>query len=67
MPTYTTLTYYAAARTPAGRIGQLRVTRDMVAPGVCASKRQEWTGVVYRTQREAIVNVTRLNGARGRP
>jgi hypothetical protein len=56
-----TITYYAAALNPAGKIAQLLVTREMAAPGVCLAKKQEWTGVVYKTQREAMADLTRLN------
>jgi hypothetical protein len=56
-----TITYYAAAINPQGKIGQLRVTRVMAAPGVKVEGRQEWTGVVYRTQRDAVTDITRLN------
>lgn len=56
-----TITYYAVARRPDGRIGQLLVTRVVSAPGVAVEKRQEWTGVIYQTQREAKADLTRLN------
>lgn len=55
------ITYYAAALMPNGKIGQLRVTREMAAPGVCASKTQEWTGVVYVSARQAVADLARLN------
>jgi hypothetical protein len=56
-----TITYYACALTPDGRLGQLQVTRVMAGVGICASKSQEWTGVVYHTDREAQADLTRLN------
>jgi hypothetical protein len=58
-----TITYYAAALNPEGKIGQLLVTREMSAPGVCSSKKQEWTGVTYKDGREAERDLSRLNGA----
>ena len=50
------ITYYAAARTPTGRIGILRVTRE---GGRQVSRR--WTGVAYRTEREAAADCERRN------
>lgn len=61
MPPTKTIQYYAAAINPQGKIGQLLVTREMAGPGQCLSKRQEWTGVTYRTQREAMADLARLN------
>lgn len=59
-----TITYYAVALNPDGRIGQLLVTR-VVAAGVKVSGSQEWTGVTYRSHREAAADLRRLNcGAR---
>jgi hypothetical protein len=38
----------------------------MSAPGVLAEpERREWTGVTYKSQREANADLTRLNCARG--
>ena len=52
------LTYYAVARNERGEIGQLLVRiRD-------GRSSQKWTGVVYKTQREAAKDVGRLNGCR---
>jgi hypothetical protein len=56
-----TITYYAVAVNPAGKIGQLLVTRVMSAPGVKVSGKQEWTGVTYKSQREANADLERLN------
>ncbi len=53
-----TITYYAIARTPVGKIGQLFVTREPGHP-----MRQEWTGVVYKTMTEANRDLERLNCA----
>lgn len=50
------ITYYAVALTPSGKIGQLFVTREN---GRQVS--QEWTGVTYRTQRDAKTDLVRLN------
>lgn len=52
----TRIQYYAAAFTRPGQIGQLRVT--------CEGGRQvsqEWTGVTYRNEREAMRDLERLN------
>jgi hypothetical protein len=51
--------YYAVAVLPDGRFGQLLVKRGG------GLRVQEWTGVVYRTKREANMDVARLNGLRG--
>lgn len=57
-----TIRYYAVARDPQGRIGQMLVTRLMAAPGVpAAPPRQVWTGVTYKTEREAAKDLARLN------
>lgn len=50
------MNYYAFARNPKGQVAQLLVTR---APGQRMS--QQWTGVVYRTEREALADMARLN------
>ena len=53
-----TIRYFAFARMPDQRIGQLLVTRG-------SSRSQEWTGVTYRNEREALRDMARLNcGAR---
>ena len=57
-----TITYYAVARRPDGRIGQLLVTRVLSAPGVAVERRQEWTGVTYPSERAAMDDLMRLNG-----
>jgi len=56
-----TITYFAAALDPSGRIGQLLVTRVVDDLGNLVSKRQDWTGVVYRTQREMVADLTERN------
>lgn len=55
-----TIVYYAWARTEAGKIGQLRVERSM-HDGRCVAKRQDWTGVLYRSDKAAAADVRRLN------
>lgn len=63
------ITYHAIAKTPAGLLGQIRVTRDMAAPGVYRSKRIVWTGVTYPDtpagRRRACAEIARLNGCDG--
>jgi len=56
-----TLAYYAVAKTPGGNLGQLLCKRTIGADGRLVSKSQEWTGVIYKTQRAAVEDVTRLN------
>ncbi len=56
-----TLTYFACAQMPDGRLGQLLVSRTVSAPGVCVAKSQEWTGVVYRSMPAALKDLERLN------
>lgn len=51
-----TITFYGAAKNAQGKIEQLLVT---VVPGQKSS--QEWTGRIYRTQREAGADLERLN------
>lgn len=48
--------YYAAARDQQGRIRLLLVT-----VGRDCGLRQEWTGIVYRTNRAAAADLTRRN------
>jgi hypothetical protein len=55
------ITYYAAAMNPDGKIGQLLVTRVVDGLGNLISKRQDWTGVTYRTEREMRQDLTRRN------
>jgi hypothetical protein len=55
------ITYYAFAQRPDGKIGQLLVTREN---GRQVS--QEWTGVTYRSRKEAYTDMERLNCG-GRP
>lgn len=57
-----TITYYAVARNEENKVAQLLVTRVMAGPGVCVSMTQEWTGVTYRNEREAMKDTGRLNG-----
>jgi hypothetical protein len=57
-----TISFYAVALRPDGRIGQILVTRAMAAPGVLAQpERREWTGVTYESNRAAERDMIRLN------
>jgi hypothetical protein len=51
-----TIAYYAFAGLPDRRIGQLLVTKR---PGEKSGQR--WTGIVYKTTREAMADTERLN------
>jgi hypothetical protein len=51
-----TIRYFAFARRPDGKIGQLIVTRG-------PTRSQEWTGVTYRSVRAAYADMERLNCA----
>jgi len=50
------ITYFAFAKNDKGKIEQLLVTR-----GNGKSKRQEWTGKVYKTIKEAEKDMIDLN------
>ena len=52
-----TLQYYAGAKHPNGKIGQLFVTKTIGKPGF----HQEWTGVFYPTMRNAMADLAILN------
>lgn len=52
----TTVKYFAIARTPDDRIGQLLVLRE---DGRQVS--QTWTGVIYASKRQALTDLERLN------
>ena len=54
-----TIRYYAKARNPRGKIEQLLVTK---VPGQPTS--QQWTGTVYRNDREADADLLALNTSR---
>ena len=55
------IVYYAIARRPDGKIGQMLVTRE---DGRQVS--QEWIGVTYRSTKEAYADMERLNcGGKG--
>lgn len=58
-----TIRYYAYARMPDDRLGQLLVERDMDGVGRCVARRQSWTGVIYRTDRQAMQDLGKLNRA----
>jgi hypothetical protein len=58
------LTYYAFARNPRNQIEQMLVTREG-APGQMRHVSQEWTGVTYRNEREAMADMARLNCKEG--
>ncbi|MBZ5639172.1 MAG: hypothetical protein LAO51_10535 [Acidobacteriia bacterium] len=60
-PTGKRITFYAKALNPVGRVGQLLITRDHGPDGRLISKTHEWTGIVYRDDREADRDITRLN------
>lgn len=54
--------YYAYARNASGRPERMLVTRHMGArPGECLRMVSEWTGHVYRSDREAQRDLTALN------
>jgi hypothetical protein len=55
------IAYYAVAQRPDGKIGQLLVTREN-----SREVSQEWTGVTYRSAKEAYAAMERLNCG-GRP
>ena len=50
------ITYYAFAKNDDGKIEQLFVTR-----GNGQAKRQEWTGKIYKSIKEAEEDMERLN------
>ena len=50
------ITYYAFAGRPGGRIGQMLVIRENGR-----QMSQEWTGVTYRSTKEAYADMERLN------
>lgn len=52
-----TITYYAFALNERGEIGQLVVVRKNGK-----QMRQDWTGVIYETERAAMADLARLNG-----
>ena len=56
MATMRKIQYYAVARNPEGKIGQLLVTRD---GGRQVS--QEWTGKTYADMKDAEQDMIRLN------
>jgi hypothetical protein len=51
-----TISYYAAALNAKGQIGQLFVTREN---GKQVS--EVWTGVIYKSTREMVADLERLN------
>jgi hypothetical protein len=53
-----TIVYHAVALNPAGKIEQVIVTRR---DGKQVS--QQWTGVIYQSQREANTHLARINAA----
>jgi len=53
------IAYYAFARRPDGKVGQMLVTHGLQVS-------QEWTGVTYRSTKEAYADMERLNCG-GRP
>jgi hypothetical protein len=56
-----TVTYYAVARNPQGKLQQLLVTREDGR-----HKSQEWTPKIYKTMREATADLFSLNAQLGR-
>jgi len=55
------IVYYAFARRPDGKIGQMLVTRE-----IGRQVSHEWTGVTYRSTKKAYTDMERLNCG-GRP
>jgi hypothetical protein len=51
------ITYYGYATNPRGKFEQMLIRRS------AAGKSADWTGVVYRSEREALADVARLNSA----
>lgn len=56
------ITYYAAARRPDGKIGQLLVT--VIPHPTKKSTTQVWTGKIYRSDKETAQDLERLNCGR---
>ena len=59
-----TLTFYAWALNSQGKIEQTKIVREMAGPGVCVSKSQTFTGVLYKSNKAAAADVARLNGCK---
>ena len=51
------ITYFGYARNAEGKVEQVRVTTD----GPHARTRQEWTGVIYKNDREAARDIERIH------
>lgn len=56
-----TLIYYGWVRNPNGKLEQVRVVREG-EPGHMRQVSQEYTGVLYRSNREAAADIASLNG-----
>ena len=56
-----TVRFYAYYKVAPRKFAQILVERNMAAPGVCLSKKENETGVFYKSDREAQADMIRLN------